>query len=136
MTVYSLMIVNKAGGLIYQCDFEKSIHNKLSSNEYLVIASTFQSIHAISTQIHPDPTGIRVIEASNWKFFLLETPTGIKFILTTDRTFSESYTEKSIMTRIYELYCDYVLKNPFYTLEMPIKCSLFDFQLNKYVQSF
>lgn len=28
--------------------------------------------------------------------------------------------------QIYELYVDYVLKNPFYEMEMPIKCDLFD----------
>ncbi len=28
--------------------------------------------------------------------------------------------------RLYELYCDYVLKNPFYEIEQVIKCELFD----------
>jgi trafficking protein particle complex subunit 4 len=28
--------------------------------------------------------------------------------------------------RIYELYSDYVLKNPFYEVEQVIKCELFD----------
>lgn len=31
-----------------------------------------------------------------------------------------------LLNRIYELYADYVLKNPFYSLEMPIRCELFD----------
>ena len=28
--------------------------------------------------------------------------------------------------RIFDLYTDYVLKNPFYEMEMPIRCELFD----------
>ena len=28
--------------------------------------------------------------------------------------------------RIYDLYCDFVLKNPFYEVEMPVRCELFD----------
>ena len=28
--------------------------------------------------------------------------------------------------RVYNLYCDFVLKNPFYEVEMPIRCELFD----------
>ena len=28
--------------------------------------------------------------------------------------------------RIYDLYTDYVLKNPFYEVEMPVRCELFD----------
>ncbi len=31
--------------------------------------------------------------------------------------------------RIYDLYCDNVLKNPFYEVEMPIRCELFDTNL-------
>lgn len=34
-----------------------------------------------------------------------------------------------LLKRIYELYSDYVLKNPFYSLEMPIRCELFDTNL-------
>jgi len=30
------------------------------------------------------------------------------------------------MRRIYELYADYVMKNPFYQLEMPIRVEGFD----------
>lgn len=35
---------------------------------------------------------------------------------------------------IYELYTDYVLKNPFYEMEMPIRCELFDLNLSQAVQ--
>jgi trafficking protein particle complex subunit 4 len=38
--IYSLYIINKAGGLIYQKDFAEGL-NKLTSNEYLVLAGTF-----------------------------------------------------------------------------------------------
>lgn len=30
---------------------------------------------------------------------------------------------------VYPLYADYVLKNPFYEVEMPIRCELFDANL-------
>ena len=34
-----------------------------------------------------------------------------------------------LLRRIYELYADYALKNPFYSLEMPIRCELFETNL-------
>jgi hypothetical protein len=34
-----------------------------------------------------------------------------------------------LLRRIYELYSDFALKNPFYSLEMPIRCDLFDSNL-------
>lgn len=38
-------------------------------------------------------------------------------------------------TSIYELYSDYVLKNPFYEVEMPIRVELFDHYLLQLVGS-
>ena len=35
---------------------------------------------------------------------------------------------------LYELYTDYVLKNPFYEMEMPIWCELFDINLSQAIQ--
>lgn len=40
-----------------------------------------------------------------------------------------------IMRRIYELYSDFVMKNPFYQLEMPIRCEAFDRHLVSYVRA-
>lgn len=34
-----------------------------------------------------------------------------------------------LLKKIYELYADYALKNPFYSLDMPIRCELFETNL-------
>ncbi len=34
-----------------------------------------------------------------------------------------------LLDKIYELYSDFALKNPFYSLEMPIRADLFDTNL-------
>ncbi len=47
--VYALIIINKAGGLIYQRDFADGL-NKLSVNDYLVLAGTFHGYPS-----HPRP---------------------------------------------------------------------------------
>lgn len=36
---------------------------------------------------------------------------------------------------VYELHADYVLKNPFYESDMPIKCELFDQNLAKLIRA-
>jgi len=38
--IYSLLIINKAGGLIYNREYNEGI-SRLSSNDYLVLAGTF-----------------------------------------------------------------------------------------------
>ncbi|KAM1972830.1 hypothetical protein PS2_018957 [Malus domestica] len=41
---------------------------------------------------------------------------------------------EGLLKHIYELYTNYVLKNPFYEMEMPIRCELFDINLTQAVQ--
>ena len=43
---------------------------------------------------------------------------GVKFIAITDK---QQQKVPDLLRKIYELYSDYVLKNPFYSLDMPIK---------------
>ena len=40
----------------------------------------------------------------------------------------------SLLKNIYDLYVDYVLKNPFYEVEMPIRCELFELNLFQFVR--
>uniref|UniRef100_A0A8C7E9V8 Trafficking protein particle complex subunit n=1 Tax=Nothoprocta perdicaria TaxID=30464 RepID=A0A8C7E9V8_NOTPE len=49
--------------------------------------------------------------------------TGIKFVVLAD---PKQTGIDSLLRKIYEIYSDFALKNPFYSLEMPIRCELFD----------
>lgn len=40
-TVFALIIINKAGGLIYNKTFHEAGLNKISTNDLLVLAGTF-----------------------------------------------------------------------------------------------
>lgn len=39
------------------------------------------------------------------------------------------------LSRVYEVYADFVMKNPFYSPEMPIRCDQFDVELHKAVKA-
>lgn len=176
MTIYSLYIINKAGGLIYQTDFVSSAAGtnsaslngktvappRLTSNEYLVFAGTFHGIHAIASKISPqrritnslqdtttkDPdtthakkhrenssnncSGIEILETETLKMQCTQTLTGLKFLIVSDPGHKDL---DQVSTRIYSLYADFVMKNPFYTPEMPIRCDLFDQKLSQLVLS-
>lgn len=47
------MIINKAGGLIYNRTFQEGGLNQLSSNDYLVIAGTFHGYGGNNVQPWP-----------------------------------------------------------------------------------
>ncbi|RKF54587.1 Trafficking protein particle complex subunit 4, partial [Golovinomyces cichoracearum] len=132
--VYALLIINKAGGLIYQRDFANGL-NKLSINDYLVLAGTFHGVHAITTRLNPvhpppshslasterpeAPSGLEVLESEHFRMQCFNTLTGTKFLLFSDPL---QPNVDNIINKIYELYVDYVMKNPFYQLDMPIRC--------------
>ncbi|KAH7354637.1 Sybindin-like family-domain-containing protein [Rhexocercosporidium sp. MPI-PUGE-AT-0058] len=112
LVVYALIIINKAGGLIYQRDFAEGL-NKLNINDYLVLA------------------GIEVLETENFRLQCFSTLTGTKFLLFTE---PQQPNVDKIVGKIYELYADYVMKNPFYQLEMPVRCEAWERRLVGYVR--
>ncbi|GAA94217.1 uncharacterized protein L969DRAFT_86338 [Mixia osmundae IAM 14324] len=122
-TVFSLWTINKAGGLIYQKTFNDGLAS-LTSNEYLVLAGTYHGIHAITSRISPTghSSGVEVVEAEHFKMHCLQTPTGTKFVLISSPSHASP---ESVLRKIYEAYAD-VLKDPFYTAEMPIRSAAFD----------
>jgi hypothetical protein len=72
------------------------------------------------------------LEAETFKLHCFQTLTGIKFLLITDPSHSQA---DQHLRKIYEIYADYVMKNPFHTPEMPVRCDLFDQRLEKLIQS-
>ncbi|KAM4651940.1 trafficking protein particle complex subunit 4 [Discoglossus pictus] len=98
---------------------------RLSSNEKLMLASMFHSLFAIGSQLSPEPgsSGIELLETDTFKLHCYQTLTGIKFMVLAD---PRQAGIDSLLRKIYELYSDYALKNPFYSLEMPIRCELFE----------
>jgi len=80
----------------------------------------------------PEPSsGLEVLESENFRLQCFNTLTGTKFLLFTDTTQANV---DVTMRRVYEMYSDYVMKNPFYQLEMPIRCDMFDRKLSSYIR--
>ncbi|KAJ1999176.1 hypothetical protein GGI04_004683 [Coemansia thaxteri] len=136
--IHALFIINRSGGLIYHKNFSQHIV-QLSSNEALIFAGTFHGIHALASKISPAPkrdtprdTGIQTIDTKNFRMHCFQTPTGIKFIAVTDLMQTQL---TGALGKMYMLYCDYALKNPFYNLEMPIRSEMFDTKLLQLVQA-
>ncbi|NXA25630.1 TPPC4 protein, partial [Ibidorhyncha struthersii] len=96
--------------------------HRLSSNEKLMLASM---LFAIGSQLSPEvgSSGIEMLETDTFKLHCFQTLTGIKFVVLAD---PRQAGIDSLLRKIYEIYSDFALKNPFYSLEMPIRCELFD----------
>ena len=115
--LHTLFITNRAGGLIYSKELSSGA--RLAGNEYLLLASTFHSLHAISKQLAPVPSGgLQCVEAPAFTMHCMESPTGIKFFATARPGTRDV---PAFLKRVYAFYSDYVLKNPFYEVDMPIR---------------
>lgn len=107
---------------------------KMTTNEKIFLASMFYPLFAIASQLSPEPrcSGIEILEADTFRLYCYQTLTGIKFMIVAE----PSQVGMEILTKkVYELYADYALKNPFYSLEMPIRCELFETNLQSLLET-
>eukprot|EP01045_Picozoa_sp_COSAG04_P000585 COSAG04_NODE_14_length_42641_cov_31.094847_28_plen_179_part_00 len=75
--------------------------------------------------------GIEMLEAPTFVLQAFRTVTGALFFLT-----AEPHTPnlKPLLQEIYKVYSDFVMKNPFHQLDMPIRSQLFDIHLDQLIQ--
>jgi len=199
MTIYSVYVINKAGGLIYQYDHHKPLYEnektfsfpleislekrndqievvfgqqdgvqvghvvlaingkqargrkledgtdiieaiqdksnypisikfgkpQLTSNLKIMYASMFHSLYAISVQLSPEKisSGIQKLEVDAFTLQCNQTHTGVKFFVISD---PKQNGIDMLLKKLYLVYADFALKNPFHSLEMPIRFELFD----------
>uniref|UniRef100_A0A8C0RM12 Trafficking protein particle complex subunit n=1 Tax=Canis lupus familiaris TaxID=9615 RepID=A0A8C0RM12_CANLF len=107
MAIFSVYVVSKAGGLIHRLDsYAPRAEAEKTSSHPLDLLLKLHDERVLAAFGQHD--SIRV---------------GIKFaVLANPRQAGID----SLLQKIYEIYSDFALKNPFYSLEMPIRCGLFD----------
>lgn len=131
--IHAFYIINKSGGLIYQKSFFDE--GVVDLNDRLRIASIWHSVCAIASQLSPVPecAGVNLLEAETFDLHCFQSTTGTKFVLIVE---PKTQNIPAFLTKLYELYADFVLKNPFYEVEMPIRCDLFEEHTEAAVQRF
>lgn len=107
---------------------------RMTTNEKIFLASMFYPLFAIASQLSPEPrsSGIEVLEADTFRLYCFQTLTGVKFMIVAEPSQPGMET---LLKRVYDLYADYALKNPFYALEMPIRCELFETNLQTLLET-
>lgn len=106
--------------------------NPLKSLMYSQHQQTIPTAGGVPVPSRPDPpSGLEVLESENFRLQCFNTLTGTKFLLFTDNL---QPNVDLTMHKVYDLYSDFVMKNPFYQLEMPIRCEAFERKLNSYIR--
>ncbi|KAI3426462.1 hypothetical protein D9Q98_008829 [Chlorella vulgaris] len=125
--MYSLWIVGRNGGLLYSRDFLPL--PPIEFNDKLRLASSWFGMCGIAAQLSPvpDSSGIQLMQADTFDLHSFHTLTGTTFMLLTEPHTPDA--TELLRTTVYELYCDYVLKNPFHEMDQVVKSELFDHNL-------
>ncbi|KAK8846836.1 hypothetical protein IAR55_005924 [Kwoniella newhampshirensis] len=137
MTVHALWVISKAGGLVFSRSYSDVLPT-LPVNTILTLAGILHGIHAITAKLTPSPIpgqpvgGMESFEAEGWAGRIFLTATGTKFVVLHSLPHPGL---DDLLRRIYEIYSDAVMKNPFHTLEMPINSSLFETRLQTLIAS-
>lgn len=66
-----------------------------------------------------------------YRLHCFQSITGVKFIVVVATSLNLNF--NIFLRKLYELYADYALKNPFYSIDMPIRAEKFEEALNKLV---
>ena len=105
-------------------------------NDPLRLASTWHGINEMAKPLSPVGGwggtfgGIEVLESDGFCLHCFHARTGTKFFAVTE---ARATGVAATLKQVYVLFADYVLKNPFYEVEMPIRVELFDHYLTQLV---
>lgn len=83
-------------------------------------------------------SGLRHMVTDEFSMFLFQSLTGIKMILISTNSFRNNTSvsiAENLLRKVYCLYSDYVMKDPFYSMDMPIRSELFEAKLNSLVEN-
>mmetsp|Transcript_14136 Transcript_14136/g.37958 ORF Transcript_14136/g.37958 Transcript_14136/m.37958 type:complete len:141 (-) Transcript_14136:1580-2002(-) len=137
MGVHCLFVVNKAGGLVFQRTYSERAP-QLSQNDYLHLASTFHGLQLLVRELSPNGVnaathGIERMESSTFTLHAMSTATGTQLFVTCD---CGTERMREFLADVYSSYSDYVMKNPFYEIDMPIRNEVWDAHLRIVVEKY
>ncbi|KAL3310456.1 Trafficking protein particle complex subunit 4 [Cichlidogyrus casuarinus] len=100
-----------------------------SSDLKISLASLFHTMHSLARNLTPKslihaqkganlkPSGLQFISTKSHNFHCFESATGVKFVMITDYRIPPQ--NKESLRKIYDLYTNYVLKNPLIDINQP-----------------
>ncbi|KAI1724094.1 sybindin-like family domain-containing protein [Ditylenchus destructor] len=134
MSIYQIFIINPAGSLIFNWDNNKL--SKLPINEKIVLSSVFHSLQAIISELSPveGSSEITRIDTTHFRLHCFQSLTGIKFLIIASPALTQEF--EPLLRQLYGIYADYAIKNPFFSVDMPVRCDNFDAAIKQLLENY
>lgn len=137
MGVYSFYLFDRAGTCLYYRAWNRE-HRALSpvDDEKTMFGMLF-ALRTFTIKLAPSGgVGVpRYYATDCYALHYFETPTGLRFVLTTTKDFGSVDIARHLREIYSEIYVEFVVKNPLYRRGTVISSELFSTKLDSYVQS-
>lgn len=124
----TIYIINKSGGLIYALNTNQDINVDMVVSSY--IHTMYAHILDLNLTQEPETIVPLTITMKRNVLTIYRTLTNYTIVFLSDKSI-----ECKVFQKIYEIFCDYALKDPFYTIEMPINTKKFSENIVNYIKN-
>ncbi|KAH7557708.1 hypothetical protein JRO89_XS11G0206500 [Xanthoceras sorbifolium] len=126
---HMVYVFNRNGVCLLYREWNRPLHTLNAQQDHKLIA---ERGNLGVPQLPGQGCSFHSFRTNTYKLSFMETPSGIKIILVTHPRTGDL---RDSLKYIYNLYVDYVMKNPLYRPGSPIRSDLFITTLDQYVRS-
>ncbi|KAL1290236.1 hypothetical protein AAHE18_20G114800 [Arachis hypogaea] len=133
---HMMYVFNRNGVCLLYREWNRPLRTLNAQQDHKLMFGLLFSLKSLTAKM--DPTiaekgnlGVPHFRTNTYKLSFMESPSGIKIILVTHPRTGDL---RDSLKYIYNLYVEYVVKNPLYTPGSPIRCQLFNTTLDQYVR--
>eukprot|EP00698_Gefionella_okellyi_P003043 TRINITY_DN12864_c0_g1_i1.p1 TRINITY_DN12864_c0_g1~~TRINITY_DN12864_c0_g1_i1.p1 ORF type:complete len:141 (-),score=14.04 TRINITY_DN12864_c0_g1_i1:498-920(-) len=135
MPLYSLYIYDRTGTCLFYEQWQRKRQAVNLKEEQKLVYGLLFILKQFSQKLSPkQPTdGFQRFTTNTYKMHYLETPSGIRFVITTDTSVGDL---KDVLRHIYgQFFVELVVKSPSYQPGAPIQTEGFSTALNQFVRT-
>jgi trafficking protein particle complex subunit 1 len=137
MTVHSFYLFDRSGTCLCYREWSRTLKVHRPVDDQKTMFGMLFALRNFSIKLSPTAAnGLPKYYATDvYALHYFETPTGLRFVLTTSRDFGAVDIARHLREIYSDVFVDYVVKNPLYVRGTRIQSDLFLSKLDAYVQS-
>lgn len=138
MTVYSFYLFNRGGTCLCYREWKRPHHVHTADDDQKTMFGMLFALRNFALKLAPPGADVPGLPnhfvAGAYALHYYETPTGLRFVLTTGHDFGGVDLSTHLHNVYADIYVRYVLHNPLYVDATPIRIPVFSEKLDEYVR--
>ncbi len=137
MGVFSFYLFDRHGTCLVYREWKRSVKAEDADDDQKNMFGMLFALRNFSMKLSPKPAAgmPRFFITDVYALHYFETPTGLRFVLSTTRDFGGIDVTRHLREIYSEVYVEYAIKNPLYVRGTPIKSPLFMLKLDAHIRA-